>query len=220
MSYEPVEFDMITFMDLSKCKELLDLGVNEKQEYMVSYVFNNDDFVIVSETFDGIKFEEFLIKKEHSKYAWFLYSILPEEQIMKAFEYENLFEVSSNIMESDNSEFKVGEFLKFENLKSSNSINKNQISEEEFYEILRLLPFNGVVIKVKEKELSIHSNAYCDLLKFSKKVEFHDILIENVDNFLQNMLELNKERLIEVSIDKCLKSGNYEKIKQIKGMVI
>jgi len=210
-SYEPMEYDVITFMDLSKCKELVDLGVKEKKEYMITYIFNNGDFVIYSEY--GQEAEEHQIKYENAKYAWFLYnSIIDIEEST-----EKLLSLDVPTIQFYNKvTFEVGDYIKFSNLSECKSIYVNQVNENDSYEILKVIPYGGLCISINNRELYIYDNSLCGLVNFAKKVEFHEILIENVDNFLQNMLELNKERLIEVSIDECLKSNNFEKIKQIQ----
>lgn len=211
-SYEPMEYDIIAFMDLSKCKELIDLGVKEKKEYMITYIFNNGDFVIFSE--DGQEAEEHQIKYENAKYAWFLYNTIID--IQDSTDKLLSLDVPTIQFNSNEVKFEVGDYIKFSNLSECKSIYANQVNERDSYEILKIIPYGGLCISVNNRELYIYDNSLCGLVNFAKKVEFHEILIENVDNFLQNMLELNKERLIEVSIDESLKSNNFEKIKQIQ----
>ena len=212
-SYEPMEYDIITFMDLSKCKELIDLGVKEKKEYMITYIFNNGDFVIFSE--DGEKAEEYQIKYENAKYAWFLYNTIIDIQ-ESTDKILSLDVPTLQFYSNDDVKFEVGDYIKFSNLSECKSIYTDQVNEIDSYEVLKVNQWGGLHILVNNQELYISDSSLCGLVNFAKKVDFHEILLENVDNFLQNMLELNKERLIEVSIDECLNSNNFEKIKQIQ----
>ena len=213
--YEAQLYDVVMLIDINQSENFRLLELEEKEEYMVSYVFADGSCVLYKEKLfknKELAIYEYVVEEEDVKYLSLLYNYMDE--------YDDNYSNDNYAMKgkSVKHNFKVGEYVYFENVNVIEFYQEAELRNHQPYEITALSELDNcpfIMTPIGELEL------YPKELKYLKR--YNDDAEKDVESNADRISEKERieisesmdEMAYEIAMDKALAENDIDKAQEI-----
>ncbi len=221
--YEAHVYDVVTVLNINESENLKQLEIKEKVDYMVSYVFADGSCVLYKEhqsDMDELAVYEYIVESEDVKHLSYLYNYMDEESF---YDYKDCYDGDMVLLNASDytwtsHDLKIGDYVYFENVQVVKLYQEAGLKNNHPYQITAFSELNNcpfIMTDIGEFELYPLEVAY----------------LKNYDNDAEKEIESKTDRVtvdeigeistylddlaFNLSMDKALEEGNYEKAQQI-----
>ena len=210
--YEATMYDVVTVLNINDSENFRVLELEEKEDYMVSYVFADGSCVLYKEKLlknKQLAIYEYLIEEEDVKHLSLLYNYMDE------------YDDSDNYVMKDrtvNHDFKIGEYVYFDNVQVIDFHQEAELRNHHPYEITAFSELdNCPFIMTPIGELELYPKEVKYLKRYNDDAENDvesnaDRISEKERTAISNHMD---EVAYEVAMDKALAENDIDKAQEI-----
>ena len=217
--YEARMYDVVAILNINDSESFKLLELEEKEEYMVNYVFADGSCVLYKEKLlknKQLEVYEYVVEEDDVKYLSPLCNYMDEENFNDEYDYGDIMLLDNNFSKYEwtEHEFEVGDYVYFENVRVIKLHREAELQNKALYRISSINEMNNCpMIETNIGEFELYPNEVYYLKLYEGDI--YDDVKENLDTILEEISNEVSQHNYEVAMDIALSENDIAKAQEI-----